>query len=70
MQLMELAIINGTYRTNEQLQAAQLAMAQKLKAVRKLPSLIQASIVNLDVFHGRSLWPPCRCRNNTPAMRH
>lgn len=34
MQLMELAIINGTYRTNEQLQAAQLAMAQKLQAVQ------------------------------------
>ena len=35
MQLMELAIINGTFRTNEQVQAAQLAMAQKLQAVRK-----------------------------------
>ena len=35
MQLMELAIINGTFRTNEQVQAAQIAMAQKLQAVRK-----------------------------------
>lgn len=45
MQLMELAIINGTFRTNEQVQAAQLAMAQKLQAVRKCLSLKPAAAV-------------------------